>query len=172
MDVGRLTLPPSAAEGVWFELVLLAGALSAATEAELRADKEWEGAERLGSAILVSSSDVDEYQIAAQQWLKKHYAKAAQVHGRRNPQSMRLPDAEDSIEAQVRALAEVILRDWRGFEEDGAALPCTPENRLRMLREPRFRKVVTACADDQAAFEEADLGNSARSPAPASRSER
>jgi hypothetical protein len=72
-------------------------------------------------------------------------------------------------ESQVAELAEVyadtILMDWEGLEENGETVPCTRENRVRLMLEyPDFFRIVRRVSMQADLFRRAaqkeDQGNS------------
>jgi hypothetical protein len=73
-------------------------------------------------------------------------------------------DAGKQIDAENDALAEHVIVDWVGFEENGQPLPCTPDAKLKALGLKWFRDMVIAAAADMADETEADLGNSGSTP--------
>lgn len=74
-----------------------------------------------------------------------------------------LPD-EQIERMAVEAMAEALLLDWRGIEEEGVVVPYSREAALRLLtRYPDFRNSVAALSADMANYqaeeEEAARGN-------------
>jgi len=80
-----------------------------------------------------------------------------------------LPAAERE-RIEVEMLAEHVLRDWEGVAEraSGAAVPCTPANKIRFLAFKPYRDLLADLADRVADYAEAELGNFESSPGPTS----
>ena len=54
----------------------------------------------------------------------------------------------------IKTMAEGLLLDWKGLTEGGEPLPCTLENRIRLLTiSPAIRDFLADCAADHASFE-------------------
>jgi hypothetical protein len=61
-------------------------------------------------------------------------------------------DPEAAIRAATKAMAEAIILDWEGVEENGQPLPCTPENKLRLMEIQELREFIAAESQDAANF--------------------
>lgn len=60
------------------------------------------------------------------------------------------PTLQQKLAAQ--AMAETIIVDWEGITDAGEPLPCTEENRLRLVEIPEIRDLIATEAQDLANF--------------------
>jgi len=67
-------------------------------------------------------------------------------------------DLEEYADVQRQAFADTIVLGWRGIELDGAPLPFTRDNALRLMRDlPDLWEVVKAHAEKLANFQREDV---------------
>lgn len=71
-------------------------------------------------------------------------------------------------EITLKLVVLTILKDWRGLNSNGVALPCTKENKFAVLGNESYRwileDIIAAAREEEAYQQEAkeeDLGNSA-----------
>lgn len=74
-----------------------------------------------GAEFLIASQDSDRYDKT----LVRNSRKQNAAELRRKPELMQA--------VVIETMAETILLDWRGVEDDGKPLPCTPENKRKLL---------------------------------------
>lgn len=112
-----------------------------------------------GTEVKIASSDREEYTLAlAERGVERTRRQISR--GGRRALGKSIPSAKESLDVTIEALAEHVLLEWKGIQDDdGKDLPCSHENKLLLLHKLYFRDFVIACADDQAAFEEQELGN-------------
>lgn len=93
-----------------------------------------------GSEFLIRSADSKAYRRAL--------AKLA-----RNEQSAKLrKKPELQLQLTIQAMAQEILIDWRGIEDQGKPLPCTLENKVLLLGVTELRSLISEEAQDIANF--------------------
>jgi len=68
--------------------------------------------------------------------------------------AMRSGTLNDDIAEKIliQCLAETILLDWKGIEEDGKKVPYSVEKAIEYLGIKDFRDFVVSCADDFALY--------------------
>lgn len=90
----------------------------------------------------------------------KRFAEALNKHRKPHRQAIRsgtLPE-ETADAIVIGAIADAVLLDWKGLQEDGKEVPATLENRVRVLSQyPDFRNVVAELAADMANFRAAEI---------------
>lgn len=109
------------------------------TDTALENQGTWiEGPE--GSRFLIRSADSKQYRRALLQAARKESATKL----RKDPEAQR--------RLTVDAMAEAIILDWQGVEQDGQPLPCTVENRKALLEITELRELIATEAQDTANF--------------------
>ena len=83
----------------------------------------------------------------------KAYQKALQKIGRKYPPHKVRTDPKTQIEIAKRAMAEALVLDFKGVQDQGKALKNTIENRLRILEVPALRNWISDQAQDIANFQ-------------------
>lgn len=79
--------------------------------------------------------------------------KRALVRGTRKHSQVELKQKPELAEAITReAIADGILLDWRGVREGDKPLPCTRENKLRVLAIPEIQEWLWTQANEAANF--------------------
>lgn len=96
-------------------------------------------------AVIVVASYASERVKAKARAIGKEWERKRQ----RNPNFLPGMDEQERL---TMAMACAAVVDWRGFDLDGKAWPCTPENVERLLSDPAVAKQVDAKAGDEAAF--------------------
>jgi hypothetical protein len=91
--------------------------------------------------FLIRSTDTSKYRRAVQAAAKK-----------RNPAAVR-KDIETQTALGIEAVAEGILIDWEGVEDDGTPVECNRENKIAVLTQvPALRDHLATEAGDMANF--------------------
>lgn len=68
-----------------------------------------------------------------------------------NPAEMK-KKPELFLQLQTEVIADKILLDWKGVEDNGEPVPCTRENKLRVLALPEFREWLETASSDMENF--------------------
>ena len=82
----------------------------------------------------------------------KTYRKAMTKIAKRNQTRLR-KDPEAIHEATIEGLADGILIDWQGIEENGQPLPCNDANKRKVLQIETIRTFLATEAQDLANFQ-------------------
>lgn len=103
--------------------------------------------EPLGMKVRVAS-----YQSERVKKVQRKLANAALRDQKRNPKK---PVTVEETEEKAFEIVAAAVLDWSGFERDGEALACTPENVLSVIENSDLwfiSEQIDKAADDQAAF--------------------
>lgn len=63
-------------------------------------------------------------------------------------------DAEALLDVSIEGLAKAVVIDWENVEENGQPLPCTLENKLKVLEIEPIRNFIAGEAQDLANFQQ------------------
>lgn len=97
---------------------------------------EWEGAE-----FLIRSTDTKEYRRAVANLSRKYSSAKLRK------------DPETHNKISIGAIINGVLIDWKGVLDDGAELPCTPENKKKVISAiPALRDFLSAEAGEMENF--------------------
>lgn len=83
----------------------------------------------------------------------KFYRKIITNLALKNGNSRRRKDPEAILEVTVEGLADGILIDWEGIEENGQPLPCTRENKLKVCGIESIRSFLATECQELANFQ-------------------
>lgn len=93
-----------------------------------------------GSRFRIRSADSKQYRNALAALARKY-----------SPGRLR-KDGETQLKMVIEAMAEALVLDWDGIEDNGQPLPCTKENAMRILSITELRELVASEAQDIANF--------------------
>jgi len=85
------------------------------------------------------------------------YQKAFQAISKPHRRAIRRGTLNDEVAEKllVKAMAKTILLDWKGIEEDGAPIPYSYENAMRILMEYKdFRDYVSDIANEMEGYKD------------------
>ena len=112
------------------------------------------------ASIKVAKLGTNQYQLALMRHTRKYQAQL-----RNNA-----IDPDIAAEITANTLADAILLDWKGFEENGKRLPYSRANAFRLLKDsPDFRSDVERYANDRELFQDSlDLDVDSKNSLPTS----
>lgn len=70
-------------------------------------------------------------------------------------------DAEKIVKASAEMIADAILLDWKNVTDNGVALECNRENKLKLLKHPELRDFIATEAQDLENFKREAAGEDA-----------
>lgn len=80
--------------------------------------------------------------------------------GKRYPAALRR-NADQLTQMTIEVMAECVVLDWRGLEENGVPLPCTRENKIKILQIETLRDIIATFSRDVTNFQNEALAEDA-----------
>jgi len=78
----------------------------------------------------------------------KAFAAASARIGKRYPAHRIQADESLLHKMTTEVIAEAVIIDWRGLEDNGKPFPCTPENKAKLLKIDTFREWIATQSRD------------------------
>lgn len=78
----------------------------------------------------------------------KAFASASARIGKKYPAHRIQADESLLHKMTTEVIAEAVVLDWKGLEDNGKPFPCTPENKAKLLQIDTFREWIAAQSRD------------------------